>query len=425
MNQTKNFNFSEEKLFCEGVSLADIAKQAGTPTYVYSYHQLVQNCRNFLEAFKNYPTLVCFAVKANSNLKILHDIFGQGLGADLVSEGELERALRAGCDPQKVVFSGVGKKAEEIEKALAKNILMFNVESTFETKMIGHIAQRLGVRARVSLRVNPNINAQTHAKIATGLYSTKFGLPETALPEILDEIKGEPWLDLVGLSCHIGSQITTLDPIREAAKRMTQVSLTLLGQGFNLKYLDLGGGLGIPYTSEPVPSVGIYAEAMLHEVIKTGLHLIIEPGRSIVGDTGILLTRVIGVKAQGDHHFVILDAAMNDLMRPALYDSYHPIIAVQQPIGVDRSKVLCQFVGPVCETGDILGTDRWVELPKEGDLYAITYAGAYGSSMSSQYNSRPRAAEVQVQSNNMDVIRYREKLEDLWALEWQGEASSK
>lgn len=413
------FKFRENALLCEDVLLADLALQFGTPTYVYSSHQLERNCQAFIQAFSSYPTLVCFAVKANSNLKILSDVFGHGLGADLVSEGELERALISGCDPQKIVFSGVGKRIDELEKALSKNILMFNVESSFELKMIKDLARKMGIKARISIRVNPNINAQTHAKIATGLYTSKFGIPESMLPELMSEIRSESWLDLVGISCHIGSQMTSLEPIRESAKRMVLLATELQQQGAKLRYLDLGGGLGISYSGEIIPSVEAYAEVILEEVRKTGLQLILEPGRSIVGSAGVLLTRVIGVKPGREQFFVILDSAMNDLMRPALYDSYHPIVSALRTPG-DTPKVCCQFVGPICETSDILGVNRWDTLPKAGDLYAITYAGAYGSSMSSQYNSRPRAAEVQVRGSHVQVIRNRETLRDLWALEWPG-----
>jgi diaminopimelate decarboxylase len=404
------------QLYCEELPLAAIGEAVGTPTYVYSQNQLLSQCSRFVRGFSTYETLVCFAVKANSNLTILKRIFASGLGADLVSEGELERALLAGCPPNRVVFSGVGKKVDEIRKGLQKDILMFNVESQFELDLISSVAKDLGKRARISLRLNPNIDAGTHAKIATGLYSTKFGLTEDVVPEILARIKSDESLDLVGLSCHIGSQMTQLRPMVDAAKRMVQLALNIRGQWSSLRYLDLGGGLGIPYQGEVVPKIEDYATSLIKEVSKTGLQLIIEPGRSIVGEAGVLLTRVIGVKKNQQHTFVVLDAAMNDLMRPALYDAYHPV----EPVVIDErggKRQTCQFVGPVCETGDIIGIDRAVFLPKAKDLFAILFSGAYGSSMSSQYNSRPRAAEVMVNGSKMQIIRRREALQDLWGLE--------
>jgi diaminopimelate decarboxylase len=410
------YRVDDKDLCCEEISLNDIASKFSTPTYVYSYSQLIENCKRFIQAFSSSRTTICFAVKANGNLSILRTIFSQGLGADIVSEGELARSLKAGCSADKIVFSGVGKKRTEMEAALRLGPKMFNIESPFELEMLGAVAKEMGVQARISFRINPNIDAKTHSKISTGLYETKFGLPEEDIPELLNRIRREKNLDLVGMSCHIGSQITNLAPLRETARRMAHICTSISQLGWNLRYIDLGGGLGIPYQNEIVPSVEDYAQCLIVETQKLNLELIIEPGRSIVGDAGFLLSRVIGTKQNKSNCFVILDAAMNDLIRPALYDSYHPIIPVSSEKNLGNRKV-CQFVGPICETGDILGTNRQVAVPKNDDLFVIGYAGAYGSAMSSQYNTRPRAAEVLINRDQAYVIRRREELEDLWALE--------
>jgi len=404
------------ELFVEKINIQDIAFHYGTPTYVYSYDQLRQNCTRFIKAFSGVKSLICFAVKANGNLSILREIFKFGLGADIVSLGEFERVLRAECSPNKIVFSGVGKKREEIEIALRKKVMLFNIESLFELEILSEISKTLRIKANVSFRVNPNIDAKTHVKISTGLSENKFGLSEENIPDLILRMRSEPYLDLVGLSCHIGSQITFLDPLRDTARRMAEICKSVKATGCDLKYIDLGGGLGIPYQNEVVPEIEAYAQCLIEETDHLGLQLIIEPGRSLIGDTGFLLTRVLGTKQNSKRSFVILDAAMNDLMRPVLYDSYHPIIPVKiQAKGAE--KTLCQFVGPICETGDIMGSNREVELPTAGDLFLIGYTGAYGSSMSSQYNSRPRAAELLIDGDRVHVVRRRETLGDLWALE--------
>ncbi|MCX6108739.1 MAG: diaminopimelate decarboxylase [Proteobacteria bacterium] len=398
---------------CEGVPLTHLAKAVGTPAYIYSQSALEANCAGLIRAFAGYPTLPCFAVKAMSNLTLLRHIFGAGFGADLVSGGELQRSLLAGARPDQIVFSGVGKQSEEIDQALAAGILMFNVESPYELDLIATLAGQRGLRAAISLRVNPNIDAKTNAKIATGLYSTKFGLPEAALPPLLDRIGRDPRLELVGIGCHIGSQIVDIQPLRDAARQMVQLAGHLHQQGHKLRYLDLGGGLGIRYDQEVPPSFSDYADALIKEVRPSGLHLIIEPGRALVGNTAILLTKVLGVKTTPERHFVIVDAAMNDLIRPTLYGSYHEICPV---VASERGEeVLCDFVGPICETGDFLAKERRMQLPAGGDLMFLRSCGAYGASMASQYNSRPRAPEVLVSGTSHQIVRRRETPAALWA----------
>lgn len=411
-----HFERRGDHYYCEGVPLAKLADAVGTPAYIYSRATLERHARRLRDAFAEYPTLACFAVKANSNLSLLNMIFNEGYGADLVSMGELERALKAGVKPDTIVFSGVGKRLDEIQRALQVGILSFNVESAYELETISSAARALNKVAPICLRVNPNIDAKTNEKIATGLYSTKFGLPETELSELLTRIRGDKHLSMVGMACHIGSQIVELSPLREAAQRMAEISRGLQAQGLPLKLLNMGGGLGIRYRDETPPSLEDYAKTLLEAVRPTGLKLVIEPGRVLIGNVGVLLTRVQGVKRTSVRHFVVLDAAMNDLVRPSLYEAYHEIEPVRAP-GTTAVNVTCDFVGPICETGDYLGKNREVPLPSAGDLFLIRGAGAYGSSMASQYNSRPRAPEVLVDGDSFRVIRPREDLSSLWTSE--------
>lgn len=411
-----HFQYRDRVYFCEDVSLPELAKSVGTPAYVYSRATLEMHCRNLKAAFASYPTLPCFAVKANSNLSVLNAIFSEGYGADLVSLGELERALLAGAKPNTIVFSGVGKRPDEVERGLEVGILSFNVESDYELDLLSETAKRRGGKAPVSLRVNPNIDAKTNEKIATGLYTTKFGLPENELPALLERIRKDPHLELVGVGCHIGSQITEIGPIHDAAKRMVEIAAGIKEAGHPIKLVNMGGGLGIRYDDEVPPTIETYAKTLIDAVRPTGLKLVIEPGRVLVGNVGIVLTRVIGVKKTPARHFVVLDAAMNDLIRPSMYEAFHAIEPVAQP-GKDAKVAECDFVGPICETGDYLGKNRNVPVPKAGDLYAIRGAGAYGSSMASQYNSRPRAPEVLVSGKDFRVVKPRETLTDLWDTE--------
>jgi diaminopimelate decarboxylase len=415
-----HFKYKDDVAFCEDIALTHLADTFGTPVYVYSETTLRQHCRNLKKAFEGHPTLPCFAVKANSNLTFLQTIFSEGFGADLVSLGELERALLAGVNPKEIVFSGVGKKPEEIRRALEVGILSFNVESQYELKTIAQLAKEKNIVARVCLRINPNIDAKTNPKIATGLYTTKFGLAENEAEELTESAKRDPALKLVGLACHIGSQITELGPLHEAAVRMAEIAKKAQEKGHQLEFLNMGGGLGIRYKNESPPSLQDYANALIDATRSVGLKLVIEPGRVIAGNAGVLLTKVIGVKKTPAKHFIVVDAAMNDLVRPTLYNSFHEILpaktARNKNLGPSK-KVLCDFVGPICETGDYLGKDRLVDLPQEGDLFFIRSCGAYGSSMASQYNSRPRAPEVFVQKDVVRLIRPREKLDSLWAEE--------
>lgn len=409
-----HFNYNENEMYCEGVRFDDLIAEVGTPAYVYSKATLKRHCLRITEAFSKYPTTACFAVKANSNLSILSDIFSYGLGADLVSLGELKRAQLAGADPQKIVFSGVGKKPEEIKAALQAGILSFNVESDYELKLISKIANEENKVADICLRINPNINAKTHPKIATGLYSTKFGLTEEATESLLEIVKTDRNINLVGLACHIGSQITDLTPLRDAARRMSEICLRVMEKGHKLTFVNMGGGLGIRYRNESPPDLQDYADTIIEEIKPTGLNLVIEPGRVIAGNMGVLVTKVLGVKKTPEKYFVIVDAAMNDLSRPSVYDAYHEILPVHKR---QSESINCDVVGPICETGDYLGKDRQMNLPNQNDLMVIRSCGAYGATMSSNYNSRPRSVEVLVDGKNFRIIRQREKLESLWQSE--------
>ncbi len=410
------FNYRQGEAYCEDLALEHIAKEVGTPCYVYSLATLRRHARRLQEAFASYPTLPCFAVKANSNLSVLREIFSLGYGADIVSLGELERAIRADVDPERVVYSGVGKRVDEIEAALARGIFSFNVESMGELEQIAAVSRRKGAVARIALRVNPNIDAKTNPKITTGLFSTKFGLVESQALAMAERIKSLPSLKLVGVGCHIGSQILEIQPLAEAAKILAAFAEKLRAQGHQLECIDMGGGLGIRYKNEEPPEPELYAKALIDAVRPTGLKLLIEPGRVLVGNMGILLTRVIARKQTPEKSFLIVDGAMNDLIRPSMYDSFHEIRAVRE--SAKEANRLMDVVGPVCETGDFFGKDRLLpESLDEGDLVYLRSAGAYGSAMASNYNSRPRAPEILVDGTQFRVVRQREKLEDLWRLE--------
>lgn len=407
-----HFGLRDSEVYCEGVGLRVIADAVGTPTYVYSRAALRAQLQGFHEAFSAYPSLICYAVKANGNLSLLRDIFASGCGADLVSIGELERVSLAGCASNKIVFSGVGKTEVEIAAALDKGILAFNVESEFELDMIEAVAQAKGQRANLALRINPDIDSKSHPKIATGLYGAKFGIPEPEAVRLAARIKGHKNLALIGLACHIGSQIVDLSPIRAAAERMADLSKTLLGQGHALRHCDMGGGLGIRYLDENPPLLRDYAATLIAAIKPTGLSLVIEPGRSLVGNAGVLLVKVIGLKRTPRKTFVVVDGAMNDLIRPSLYEAYHDIAPVS--ILAEGPRLTADVVGPICESGDYLGLDREMCEPPVGSLFYVKSAGAYGMAMASQYNSRPRAAEILVDGDRYRVIRRRETPEDLW-----------
>lgn len=406
------FNFKKQQAYCEDVSLQDLATRFETPLYVYSRRTILRHVRRLIEVFSDYPTKICYAMKANSNHYILKLLAAEGLGADLVSGGELQRALKAGIDPADMVFSGVGKTKFEIEQALRAGILSFNVESAFELGLIEKAARELNCSANVSLRVNPNIDAATNPKISTGLFTSKFGSSEEDALAMAMEYHKSSHINVMGLSCHIGSQIMDLGPLKEAGERMVSLVKSLKERGCQLKYLNLGGGLGIRYANESPPELDSYAKVLKAAAHKADLALIIEPGRLVMGNAGILLTRVIGVKSTPRKKFVVVDGAMNDLLRPSLYDSYHEILPV---VDKNDEEVQCyDIVGPICESGDFFGKERKLPLVKQDDLLWVRGCGAYASSMASNYNSRPRAAEVIVDGNDVTLIRKRERIESIW-----------
>jgi diaminopimelate decarboxylase len=399
-------------LHLEEVPLAQVAQQHGTPCFVYSRAHLSGAFHAFDRAFGAQPHLVCYAAKANSSLAILNLLARLGSGFDIVSGGELERVLAAGGDAGKVVFSGVGKRADEIELALASGVLCFNVESASELDRISAIAVKSRRTANISLRVNPDVDPRTHPYISTGRKENKFGVPFDDAFTLYGKASALPGLAVAGIDCHIGSQITEVAPFLDALDRLLRLVHRLAGAGIRLRHLDLGGGLGIRYRDESPPDPAAYVEAMLERLGSVDQTVILEPGRAMVGNAGVLLTRVEYLK-HGERDFAIVDAAMNDLMRPALYDGFHDIVPVIPRQGGHRRY---QVVGPVCESADFLGHDRELTLA-EGDLLAVLSAGAYGMSMSSNYNTRPRAAEVMVDGTAVHLIRSRERVAQLFALE--------
>ena len=404
------FEYKNDQLFAEEVALADLAKRVGTPFYVYSARTLRRHFRIFDESFSGTDHLICYAMKALSNLSILKLFASMGSGFDIVSAGELMRCMRAGADPRTIVFSGVGKTDTEIAAALEAGILMINVESRPELHRIAEVAGRMQRRAPVSLRVNPDLDPGTHPHISTGHRDSKFGVPLSQVREYYAEARGLKNLEIVGLSTHIGSQITDTAPFAEAAGKVKSIVTDLRASGIELKYLDIGGGLGIPYQENPPPP-SEYAAAMLGPIRGLGLKIISEPGRVLVGNAGVLVTRVLYMKETDVKRFVIVDGAMNDLIRPVLYEAYHAITQV------DRRKVgkliVADVVGPVCESGDFFAREREMPQPAAGDLLAVMSAGAYGFVMASNYNGRLRAPEVLVDGAEAHVIRERESFEDL------------
>ena len=405
-----HFNYQSGELYCENVPVRRIAARVGTPFYLYSTATLEHHFRVFEAAFHGFPHLVCFAVKANANLAILRLFARLGAGADIVSGGELHRALAAGVDPGKIVYSGVGKRPDEIRAALKAGILSFNLESSQEMEEINRIAGRLKQKAPVSLRINPDIDARTHPYISTGLKKNKFGINlEQALADYR-RARELPNLEVVGVACHIGSQITEVAPFVEALERLKELIRRLQEQGIGIRYLDLGGGLGIQYDQEEPPHPREYGSELLKHLQELEVTLILEPGRVLVGNAGILVTKVLYTKESEAKHFIIVDAGMNDLARPSLYGSYHGVCpVVQQP----RPLVTASLVGPICESGDFLAKDREMLAFQPGELVAVMSAGAYGFSMSSNYNARPRVPEILVQDDEFYVIRKRETYRQL------------
>lgn len=399
-------------LFVEDVSLDRIAAQYDTPCYLYSRAALERAYRAYDQALAAHPHLICFAVKANSSLAILNLFARLGAGFDIVSGGELARVLAAGGDPAKVVFSGVGKTASEMRAALYAGIHCFNVESESELARLNQVAGDLGRTAAISLRVNPNVDAKTHPYISTGLKDNKFGIAHEQALRVYREAADMAHLRITGIDCHIGSQLTDVAPFGEALDRVLELVASLEGDGIELQHIDIGGGVGIRYRDESPPALNEYAQVLLERMHSRPQRLIVEPGRALVGNAGWLLTRVEYLKHGETKDFAIVDAAMNDLMRPALYDAWHDILPVRERL--DTSSRNYAIVGPVCESGDFLGHDRELALAPD-DLLAICSTGAYGMSMSSNYNTRPRAAEVMVDGENTYLIHARERVEDLIA----------
>ncbi|MAP26705.1 MULTISPECIES: diaminopimelate decarboxylase [unclassified Methylophaga] len=406
------FTQKHGELHAEQQSLIDLAAQFGTPTYVYSRAALEQHWKAFDDAFSAYPHLVCYAVKANSNLAVLNVLARLGSGFDIVSAGELARVIAAGGQAEKTVFSGVGKTAEEIGYALKTGIRCFNVESIPELQRISDVAVSLEKTAPISIRVNPDVDAQTHPYISTGLKENKFGIAIDDALAVYQQAASLPNLQVIGVDCHIGSQLTSVSPFVDALERVLALIDALAEQGIQIKHLDIGGGLGICYRDEKPPTPAEYAKAMQALLKDRDLEIMLEPGRAIAGNAGVLLTKVEYIKATEAKNFAIVDAAMNDLLRPALYQSWMAIEAVKPR--QDEAEQDFDIVGPVCETGDFLGKDRSLAI-QSGDLLAIRSAGAYGFTMSSNYNSRPRAAEIMVDGTNMHVARQRESVESLYA----------
>lgn len=406
------FNNRDGVLHAEDVPLTEIAERFGTPCYVYSRATLERHWRAFDRAFRDHPHLICFAVKANSNLAVLNVLARLGSGFDIVSVGELERVLAAGGDPAKVIFSGVGKREDEIRRALQVGIRCFNIESESELIRVDRIAGELALEAPVSLRVNPDVDAQTHPYIATGLKESKFGIDIHEAEAVYALAATLPNLKVIGIDCHIGSQLTDLAPFIDALGRVLDLAERLNTSGIAIAHLDLGGGLGIRYRDERPPEPAAYAAAMSHQLANRPYEIILEPGRAIAGNAGILLTRVEYLKHNHHRHFAIVDAAMNDLLRPALYQAEQEIVTVVRDSDADPRRY--DLVGPVCESGDFLGKDRTLAL-NEGDLVAVCGSGAYGFTMSSNYNSRPRVAEVMVDGDQAYLVRERETIADLFA----------
>jgi diaminopimelate decarboxylase len=405
-----HFQYKNDELFCESVSVAKIAEEVGTPFYLYSYATLKRHFEAFDNAFEGMDRLVCFSAKANTNLAILHLFANIGSGLDIVSGGELFRGLKAGFLPDKIVYSGVGKKIDEIDYAINSGILMFNVESMEELELIDSRAKSLNTKASISLRVNPNVDPQTHPYISTGLKKNKFGIESDAALEAYKAAMRMKNIKIIGIDCHIGSQITQLSPFEDALTKLKFLAATLRELGIVIKYLDMGGGLGITYSDESPPHPNEYAKALKKNLKETYLTLILEPGRVIVGNAGILVTQVLYRKSGQVKEFAIVDAAMNDLMRPTLYKAYHAIEPVKK---LKKNTIKADVVGPICESGDFLALDRQIADVERGDLLAVMSAGAYGFTMSSNYCSRPRVAEVMVSKDRFEVIRRRETYEDL------------
>ena len=407
-----HFNYRDNALYCEDVAIQKIAEDIGTPFYLYSHATLKRHYTAFDGAFKDVYRLICYSAKANPSLAILKLMNHMGSGLDIVSGGELYRGLKAGFSPDRIVYSGVGKSIDEIDYALNSRVLMFNVESFEELKLIDKRAELLNCKASIAIRVNPDVDPKTHPYISTGLKKNKFGIDTVGALEGYKFAKTLKNIQIIGIDCHIGSQITEVKPFADALKSLISLVGELTELGIEIQYLDMGGGLGITYEDEAPPQLGEYARALVDALDGTGLKLILEPGRVIVGNAGILVTRALYRKFGGAKNFIIVDAGMNDLLRPALYQAYH---AIQPVVLSDREELVADVVGPICESSDFLAQDRRIPAFENGDLLAVMSAGAYSFAMASNYNSRPKVAEVMVSGDQYEVIRRRQEYADLVA----------
>lgn len=405
-----HFKYRDNVLYCEDVPVPEIAAKTGTPFYLYSHATLKRHFQVFSEAFDGVPKLICYSAKANTNLAVLKLFAGFGCGLDIVSGGELYRGLKAGFSPDRIVYSGVGKTVDEIDYALDSGILMFNVESLAELEQINRRAGKLKKRAPVSIRVNPDVDPKTHPYTATGLKKNKFGIGSDVALESYRVARELKHIEIVGVDCHIGSQITEAEPFQAALENLKALINELKSMGINIRYLDMGGGLGITYADETPPSLREYAGVIMKQLKDMELRLILEPGRVLVGNAGILVTEVLYRKSGAVKNFVIVDAGMNDLMRPTLYNAFH---AIEPVVNSRKDTIVADVVGPICESGDFLAIDRSISDVQSGDLLAVMSAGAYGYVMSSNYCSRPRVAEVMVKGDRFNVVKAREGYEDL------------
>jgi len=405
-----HFVYKDDELYCEQVPVVYIADQVGTPFYLYSHATIARHYRVFDKAFNGLDHLTCFSVKSNSNIAVLRALAQEGAGADIVSGGELLRALRAGIPTDKIVYSGVGKTPGDIELALQSGILMFNVESSQELHLVNRIAGNVRGKVAIAIRINPDVETETHPYLTTGIMENKFGIPMKDALHVYEIANGLEHIEVKGISCHIGSQLTDIHPFTKALASLRGLLSELRNRGMAIGYLNLGGGLGITYNDETPPHPHEYASALKEMIKRDSITLILEPGRVIIGNAGILVTRVLYTKSTANKRFIIVDAAMNDLIRPALYNSFH---AVQPVKRINADPIKADLVGPVCETGDFFARDRAMPPFEQGDLIALMSAGAYGFSMSSNYNSRPRPAEVMVKEEQFSIIRAREALEEL------------
>ena len=404
------FNYKDGDLYAEDVRISDIAKQHGTPLYIYSRATLVRNINTIQEAFSGIDHLTCYSVKANSNASLLTIMSEYGLGADIVSGGELYRSLLAGIPAKRIVYSGVGKTESEIRYGLESGILMFNIESESELHAIDRIAGEMGLVAPIAFRINPEVDPKTHPYIATGLKTSKFGIPHSEALGLYRKASEMDHIEIIGIDAHIGSQLIDITPFKEAAERLSDLIDEIRGIGIDLSIIDIGGGLGIQYHHEDPPSPVDWAQMIIPAIKHTGCRLIIEPGRYLVGNAGILITKVLYIKTNGDKTFVIVDAGMNDIGRPSLYGSYHGIIPIKER---KAEKKIVDIVGPICESGDFIAKDREISMPVEGDYLAVLCTGAYGMSMASNYNSRPTAAEIIANHDTIKMVTRRETYSDL------------